>query len=80
LGQLVSPFREENPNVVKLCDKYKAKGFEIFSVSLDDNRDAWTKAINDDKLLWTHVSDLMKWNSACGETNSALKAFLSPFC
>jgi thiol-disulfide isomerase/thioredoxin len=58
------PCREENPNVVKLYNKYKAKGFEIFSVSLDDNRDAWTKAINDDKLLWTHVSDLMKWNSA----------------
>lgn len=58
------PCRQENPNVVKMYNKYKDRGFEVFSVSLDDNRDAWQKAINDDKLLWTHVSDLMKWNSS----------------
>jgi peroxiredoxin len=58
------PCREESPNLVKAYQKYKTRGFEVFSVSLDDNRDAWQKAINDDKLLWTHVSDLMKWNSS----------------
>lgn len=58
------PCREESPNLVKAYNKYKTRGFDIFSVSLDDNRDAWQKAINDDKLLWTHVSDLMKWNSS----------------
>ncbi|MFI5221297.1 MAG: thioredoxin-like domain-containing protein [Bacteroidia bacterium] len=58
------PCREENPNLVKAFTKYRNKGFEIFSVSLDENRDAWQKAINDDRLLWTHVSDLSKWNSA----------------
>lgn len=58
------PCREESPNLVKAYNKYKTRGFEVFSVSLDDNRDAWQKAINDDKLLWTHVSDLMKWNSS----------------
>lgn len=58
------PCREESPRLVKLYNKYKTKGFDIFSVSLDDNREAWQKAINDDKLLWTHVSDLLKWNSA----------------
>lgn len=58
------PCREESPNLVKAYNKYKIRGFEIFSVSLDDNRDAWQKAINDDKMLWTHVSDLMKWNSS----------------
>lgn len=57
------PCRQENPNLVKAYNKYKTRGFEIFSVSLDDNRDAWSNAINTDKLLWTHVSDLMKWNS-----------------
>lgn len=57
------PCREENPNVVKAYNKYKMRGFEVFSVSLDDDADAWKKAINDDRLLWTHVSDLMKWNS-----------------
>ncbi|MFN4082194.1 MAG: redoxin family protein [Bacteroidia bacterium] len=58
------PCRRENPNVVKVYNKYKNKGFDILGVSLDDNRDAWIKAINDDKLLWNHVSDLMKWNSS----------------
>lgn len=58
------PCREESPNLVKAYNKYKTRGFEVFSVSLDDNREAWQKAINDDKLLWTHVSDLMKWNSS----------------
>ncbi len=58
------PCREESPNLVKAYNKYKTRGFDVFSVSLDDNREAWQKAINDDKLLWTHVSDLMKWNSS----------------
>jgi thiol-disulfide isomerase/thioredoxin len=58
------PCRRENPNVVRVYQKYKNKGFDIFGVSLDDNRDAWIKAINDDKLLWNHVSDLQKWNSS----------------
>ncbi len=57
------PCREENPNVVRLYNRYKTRGFDVFSVSLDDNKDVWVKAINDDKLLWTHVSDLQKWNS-----------------
>lgn len=58
------PCRMENPNVVKLYNAYKPKGFEVFGVSLDDNRDSWIKAINDDRLLWTHVSDLKKWNAS----------------
>jgi len=58
------PCRMENPNLVKMYNKFKSKGFEVFSVSLDDNKDAWIKAINDDKLLWTHVSDLKKWNAS----------------
>ncbi|MFN4973020.1 MAG: thioredoxin-like domain-containing protein [Bacteroidota bacterium] len=58
------PCRMESPNLVRMYNTYKSKGFDIYSVSLDDNRDAWVKAINDDKLLWTHVSDLQKWNSS----------------
>lgn len=57
------PCREESPNLVKLYNRFKTYGFDILSVSLDDNRDAWMKAINDDGLLWNHVSDLRKWNS-----------------
>lgn len=58
------PCRDENPNVVKLYNKYKAKGFDVFGVSLDDNREAWMAAINKDQLLWNHGSDLLKWNSS----------------
>jgi len=57
------PCRAESPNMVKLYNQFKAYGLEILSVSLDDDKEAWTKAINDDKLLWNHVSDLKKWNS-----------------
>jgi thiol-disulfide isomerase/thioredoxin len=58
------PCRMENPNVVRMYNKYKSKGFDVFSVSLDDNKDNWIKAINDDQLLWTHVSDLKKWSAS----------------
>ncbi len=58
-----APCRKENPKNVALYNKYKSKGFEIFGVSLDDNRDAWIDAINKDKLLWPHGSDLQRWNS-----------------
>ena len=58
------PCRKENPNVVELYKKYHAKGFEVFSVSLDKTREPWLKAIADDHLTWTHVSDLGYWKSA----------------
>lgn len=64
------PCRMENPNVVSAYNRYKtakfknAKGFVIYSVSLDKNKDAWMNAIKQDGLIWdTHVSDLMFWNS-----------------
>lgn len=61
------PCRMENPNVVRLYNQYHDRGFEIFSVSLDNSRDAWIKAIKDDKLVWpNHVSDLRGWSSAAG--------------
>lgn len=61
------PCRRENPNVVRLYNKYKDKGFEVFSVSLDSRKDSWIKAIQDDKLTWTHVSDLKKWRNAAAQ-------------
>ena len=61
------PCRMENPNVVRLYDQFHKRGFEVFSVSLDNNRDAWLKAIADDHLVWpNHVSDLRGWSSAGG--------------
>ncbi len=59
------PCRQENPNVVKAFNKYKEKGFTIIGVSLDrpNAKDKWLKAIHDDNLTWTHVSDLKFWEN-----------------
>lgn len=69
------PCRLENPNLVKTYNTYKdthfkkAKGFEIYSVSLDKDKNAWQKAIEKDKLTWPyHVSDLKGWQSAAGKS------------
>ncbi len=62
------PCRIENPNVVKMYNKYKNRGFEIFSVSLDRNKTAWQNAIREDNLTWTHVSDLKFWQSEAAQT------------
>jgi len=58
------PCRGENPNVVAAYQKYKDKNFTILGVSLDNNKDAWQKAVLDDHLEWTQVSDLKGWSSA----------------
>ncbi|WP_257670712.1 TlpA disulfide reductase family protein [Parapedobacter tibetensis] len=59
------PCRAENPHVVAAYESYKDKGFTILGVSLDQpsGRDAWLKAIADDKLTWTQVSDLKGWSN-----------------
>jgi thiol-disulfide isomerase/thioredoxin len=63
------PCRRENPNVVKLYKKYKSKGFEIFSVSLDEDPKAWKQAIEQDGLSWpNHVSDLLGWKTPLIQT------------
>jgi len=57
------PCRKENPNVVKAYQKYKDKGFEVFGVSLDRNKEDWVQAIEQDGLTWTQVSDLKYFDS-----------------
>ena len=59
------PCRQENPNVVKLFNKYKGKGFTVLGVSLDkpDGKAAWLAAIKSDGLTWTQVSDLKGWSN-----------------
>jgi thiol-disulfide isomerase/thioredoxin len=59
------PCRKENPNVVKLYEKYKDKGFTIYSVSLDNNKEKWLEAIKKDNLTWpNHVSELKGWQTS----------------
>ncbi|MBL6449035.1 redoxin domain-containing protein [Fulvivirga sp. 29W222] len=57
------PCRMENPNVVRMYNKYNEKGFEVFGVSLDRKREDWLEAIEQDQLHWTQVSDLKFWGS-----------------
>ncbi len=64
------PCRRENPVVVKAYKKFKneklgkAKGFTVFSISLDKNTNSWQRAISSDKLEWPyHISDLKGWSS-----------------
>ncbi len=64
------PCREENPNVVNAFNKYKDKNFTILGVSLDNNKAPWLKAIKNDNLVWTQVSDLKGWsNEVAGKYN-----------
>ena len=60
------PCRRENPNVVQAYQQFKDKGFTVYSVSLDNNRDKWLQAIKQDNMTWHHVSDLKGWQSAGG--------------
>ncbi|MFN5932440.1 MAG: peroxiredoxin family protein, partial [Sphingobacteriales bacterium] len=57
------PCRQENPNVVNAYNRFKSKNFTVLGVSLDREKAAWLKAISDDKLTWTHVSDLKFWSN-----------------
>jgi peroxiredoxin len=57
------PCRQENPTVVAAFNRFKDKNFTVLGVSLDDNKAKWLKAVQDDKLTWTHVSDLKQWES-----------------
>ena len=62
------PCRAENPNVVRVYNKYKNQGFDILSVSLDRTREPWLQAIEKDQMTWNHVSDLKYWQSEAAKT------------
>lgn len=57
------PCRQQNPNLVTTYKKFKAKGFEVFAVSLDQEKSSWLQAIEKDGLIWEHVSDLKGWDN-----------------
>jgi len=60
------PCRNENPELVKIFEKFKTKDFLIVGVSFDNVRKDWLKAIKDDKLTWIQLSDLKGWKSEAG--------------
>lgn len=57
------PCRSANRSLVKLYNKYKSKGFEIYSVSVDDDRKDWEKAIARDKITWLQVNEPKTWSA-----------------
>lgn len=62
------PCRRENPNVVAAYEQFKLKNFTILGVSLDDDKEDWLEAIQQDKLNWLQISDLKKWESTVVST------------
>ena len=61
------PCRASIPSVIKLYDKYKAKGFEVFGVSIDSKKKDWLKAIAQDKITYPQVNDKAGWYSKTTE-------------
>ncbi|MBO2007823.1 TlpA disulfide reductase family protein [Hymenobacter negativus] len=63
------PCRTESPAIAKVYNQYKGRNFDILSVSLDDGkgRAKWLKAITDDHLTWTQVSDLRGWQNQAAQ-------------
>lgn len=58
------PCRGEMPNVVEAYNQYNSKGFTVYSVSLDSDKNRWLSAIQQDGMVWdAHVSELKKWDS-----------------
>lgn len=51
------PCRRAMPGLKKLYSKYHDKGLEIYSISLDENVNAWKRALFEDGTKWLHVID-----------------------
>lgn len=62
------PCRASNPFVIKLYNKYKAQGFEVFGVSIDSKKAAWLQAIAADKITYTQVNDNGGWRASVTDT------------
>ncbi len=61
------PCRKDMPNVKKAYNKYHNKGFDIVSISFDNNHEAWAKAVKDLGMKWHQMSDLKGWQSKAAE-------------
>jgi thiol-disulfide isomerase/thioredoxin len=57
------PCKLANKDLVKLYSKYKSQGLEIFSVSLDESKKSWQKAVDKQKLTWIQVNDPGGWDA-----------------
>jgi peroxiredoxin len=57
------PCRASIPNVVRLYKKYKNKGFAVYGISIDADKNEWLTAVDHDKITYTQVNDKTGWNS-----------------
>ncbi|MCR5180509.1 MAG: TlpA family protein disulfide reductase [Bacteroidaceae bacterium] len=62
------PCRQEMPHVKAAYERFHEKGFDILGLSLDNNRDAWLKAVADLGMTWPQLSDLQGWKSLAAQT------------
>lgn len=62
------PCRAETPYLIKAREQFGKNGFEILSVSLDDNFKSWKEAIIKDKMVWDNLSDLRGWNNVVSKS------------
>ncbi len=62
------PCREEIPHLMDIHEKYHADGLDILSVSVDNKKEAWEKALAESNMPWTQVSDLKGLKSCRGKT------------
>ena len=62
------PCMGEVPYLVDAYGKYHDKGFEIYGVSLDSEKEPWLKAIEDNQMYWIHVSDIKYWQCEAAAT------------
>jgi peroxiredoxin len=62
-----APCRKENPKVLQVYNKYKHKGFEIYGVSIDKEKEHWLKAVKEDNINWLQVSDLKGMESVVAD-------------
>ncbi len=72
------PCRTENPNLKRIYDKYNSKGFEIYGYSLDESKEKWVRAIEQDQLTWVQTSDLQGWD-AQGSKDYGVQAIPASF-
>lgn len=61
------PCRMEIPYLVEAYAKYQSKGFEIYGVSLDEDKDAWKNAVQGMQMKWIQVSDLKGWHNEAAQ-------------
>ena len=57
------PCRTEVPTLKAAVEQYGERGFDIFAFSLDDDREDWVEASDEDGITWINTSDLGAYDS-----------------